>query len=210
MTVSTQAELLAAYAVGETSPGLSLLCASQISIDPGVAAFVSLAEEIAGAALRSEASDASMDFDAMMARLDDDAPLAGPDAAATVAGDPVFPQVLQSAAGGGAEDVPWRFRLPGLSEHVFPEFGDEKVSLLRGKPGSRVPQHTHRGVEATLVLQGALKDGERVLRRGDVSVCGTEHDHHPEVVGEEICYCLIVVDGKLHFTGRFGRALNLF
>lgn len=211
MPVSTQTELLAAYAAGETSPGLSLLCAAQLSIDPEGASFVSMAEEVAGRALREEQSAASapMNVDAMMARLDEaydeqcaHAPAAAPNSP--------FPAVLREVVGGDADDVPWRFRLPGLSEHMLADFDGEKVSLLRGKPGSRVPQHTHRGVEATLVLQGALQDGDRVLERGDFSVCGAEHDHRPQVVGDGVCYCLIVVDGGLRFTGTFGRALNLF
>ena len=210
--MSTQSELLAAYAAGETSPGLSLLCATQLSIDPQGAAFVSMAEEVAGQALRDESPEAVMDLDAMMARLDEPESEPGPLRAAPAAGPPgaTLPSVLRSMAGGDVDDVPWRFRLPGLSEHVVADYSGEKVSLIRGRPGARVPQHTHRGVEATLVLKGALKDGERVLGRGDVSVCGDEHDHHPQVVGDGVCYCLIVVDGGLRFTGTLGRALNLF
>ena len=219
MKLTTQSELWAAYAAGETSPGLSLLCATQVSIDAEGASFVALAEEVAGRALRDEPAQAgaTMDLEAMMARLAEPEPEPSPESstpttssATSQGADASMPAVLRAAVGCGFDAIPWKFRLPGLSEHILADFQVEKVSLLRGKPGARIPQHTHRGVEATLVLGGALQDGERVLRRGDVSLCGAEHDHHPQVAGDEMCYCLIVVDGGLRFTGAWGPALNLF
>ena len=36
-----------------------------------------------------------------------------------------------------------------------------------------------------------------------------EDDHRPKILGDETCYCLIVQQGSLHFTGRFSRVLNL-
>lgn len=215
MTLTTRSELLAAYAAGETSPGLSLLCAAQTSIDASSVAFVTMAEEIAGAALRGDAPPplAAMDREAMLARLDEPETAAetvsAPPPGASAPGSP-FPSVLRDALGGDVGDIAWRFRMPGLHEHILAGFEGEKVSLLSARPGVRVPQHTHRGMEATLVLQGELKDDDGVLRRGDVSICTDAHDHQPEIVGAETCYCLIVVDGGLRFTGTFGPALNLF
>lgn len=207
----TQSELLSAYAAGETSPGLSLLCAAQTATNPQARAFVAMAEEVAGAALKAEApSDAAapaMDLDALLARLDDAAPPA-PRATLPKADGPL-PAPVAAIAGPFAQ-LSWSFRLPGVSENVIEGFGEEKVSLLRARAGARVPDHTHRGLEATLVLAGQLQDGARVLARGDLSLSGAEHHHHPQAVGEETCYCLIVMNGGLRFTGMLGRALNIF
>lgn len=224
-TVSTRSELLSAYAAGQTTPGLSLLCASHLSVRPEAQAFVAAAEEFAGAGLRDlDTTDARMGMDrsALLARLDaEDDGAASSDAPTFSRTDKadahrdgptpcLMPDVLRRAVGASLDEVPWRFRLPGISHHVLADFDDEKVSLLKARPGSGVPTHTHRGLEATLVLSGAMRDGDAVLTRGDIALCDASHDHHPEIIGDETCYCLIVVDGALRFTGAFGRALNLF
>ncbi|MEL6979010.1 MAG: cupin domain-containing protein [Pseudomonadota bacterium] len=211
MNLTTNAELLTAYAAGEISPGLALLCETYLAVDDRDQGFVSMAESVAGAALRDapQPCAAAMDRNALFARLDEpDETDRGRHAAAAPA--LASAEALASPARLGERSIPWRFRMPGLSEHVLDGFGAEKVSLMRARPGSRLPQHTHRGFEATLVLAGAMKDEDRVLQRGDIALCGQEHDHHPEIIGDETCYCLVVVDGGLRFTGALGRAFNLF
>lgn len=228
MELATGEDLLTAYTAGTTSPGLSLLCAAHLTLCPEGRSFVSALEEWGGALLRDEpldghpfdagdaagnagAATSKPSLEAMLALIDAEeaAGVSAPAAAPALDGGPL-PLPVARSLGRSFDQIPWRFRLPGISEHVLPGFDHEKVSLLRAKPGSRVLGHTHEGLEATLVLTGQMKDGDRVLTRGDVALCGPEHDHHPEIIGDEICYCLIVVDGALRFTGRFTRALNLF
>lgn len=226
MELATRDELLTAYTAGTTSPGLSLLCAAHLTLSPESRAYVSGLEELGGALLRDEplddaATDTAPSLEAMLALIDQEEadrasdPRAGSsrlvDGAAGAAPDfGPLPAPIGRAVGKNFSDMAWKFRLPGISEHTLDSFDREKVSLLRARPGSRVLGHTHVGFEATLVLTGAMKDGDRVLTRGDVALCGPEHDHHPEIIGDETCYCLIVVDGALRFTGAFTRALNLF
>lgn len=226
MELATREDLLTAYAAGTTSPGLSLLCAAHLTLSPEARAFVAGLEEWGGSMLAAEddagptsAENQSPEnlqppsLEAMLALIDA-AEQQGARPAETSAVDPArfgpLPAPVARAAGTPFDRIPWRFRLPGISEHVLPGFDGEKVSLLRGRPGARVLGHTHVGSEATLILTGEMKDGDRVLTRGDIALCGPEHDHHPEIIGDDICYCLIVVDGKLRFTGRFARALNFF
>lgn len=122
----------------------------------------------------------------------------------------VMPTVLRAALGADEGDAPWSFRLPGLSEAVFDGFEGEEVSLIRARPGAPIFSHTHEGVEATLILCGAMEDGGRVYRRGDVNIATPEVDHRPRILDEGQCICFVVNSGKLRFTGPFSRALNLF
>jgi putative transcriptional regulator len=124
------------------------------------------------------------------------------------AGSPL-PAPLRARLGCGAEAIRWNFRLPGLSEYRMEGFGNEAVSMIRARPGVRIPAHTHSGEEATLILAGQMRDGERVFARGDVACADEDDDHRPEIIGSETCLCLVVLSGKLRFTGPFGRALNL-
>lgn len=227
MSTITHDELLTAYAAGATSPGLSLLCAAHLTLSPSARAEVGAYEALGGALLSEEGVDdlAPLSFEAALARIDaDDDVEAAPTRPAAAAPDPSvdpladphgFPRPLLRALGDGSEPISsdaisWRFRLPGIHEYVLDGFEEERVSLLKARPGAGVPGHTHEGAEATLVLTGALQDGDQVFRRGDIALNGPEDDHRPKIIGDETCICLIVTDGALRFTGRFGRALNLF
>lgn len=206
-------EILADYATGAASPALSLLVASHLTHSPVSRGKVAVMEALGGALLVDEAP-AALAEDALertIARLergdtedqpsetDDDADF-GP-----------LPRPLGRVLGMGFDQIPWRFLLPGLAEYELEGYEpDQHVSLLRGKPGTRIPQHTHEGLEMTLVLAGALEDGDRVFGPGEVAINTAEDDHTPSITGDEVCYCLIVMDGKLRFTGRFSRVLNLF
>jgi putative transcriptional regulator len=119
-----------------------------------------------------------------------------------------LPHPVVDRLGVAFDSIPWKFQLPGVSAYDFDGFGDEKVQLLRAKPGAKVPQHTHEGPEMTLVMQGSLMDGGIVYNAGDVAVNDEDDDHRPEIIGDEVCYCLIVQQGDLKFTGRFSRLLN--
>jgi putative transcriptional regulator len=65
-------------------------------------------------------------------------------------------------------------------------------------------------MEATLVLQGTLCDGDARYAMGDVALATSDDDHHPRAEGSEDCICLTVLGGGVRFTGPLGRALNLF
>ena len=205
MTHRPPQEMLAHYATGSVTPGLALLLSAHLEQAEESRRIVTDLEAAGGALFGGEAP-AALSGDALervLARLYEptrEAPRAldaGP-----------LPQPVVDALGVDFGAIPWRFRLPGLSEVQLPGFGEEQVSLLRARPGAGIPQHTHEGEELTLVMTGAMQDGEEVFRAGDVAIAGEEHDHRPRIVGEEICHCLVVMSGPLRFTGVFSRALN--
>ena len=105
----------------------------------------------------------------------------------------------------------WRFAYPGVRHMELP-IGDagETVKLLKIKPGKAAPRHTHHGMEATLVLRGAFRDGERVYERGELAVADDDVQHRPRAEGDEDCICLAVTDGALRFTDTLGRMARDF
>lgn len=201
-------EILADYASGAASPGVSLLVASHLTHSPEGRHRLAGFEAVGGALLADEAP-ASMSDDALdraMEKLDQPEP-----AASAIGGGGPLPRPLAAAVGIPFDAIPWRFRLPGLAEYELDGYGDDQhVSLLRARPGTRIPQHTHEGLEMTLVLAGQLSDGGHVYGPGEVAINTDEHDHKPEILGDETCYCLIVMDGRMRFTGPFSRLLNIF
>ncbi len=199
-------EMIADYAAGATSPGMSLLMAAHLTQAPESRAKLRDFEEVAGILLADEAP-AEMSggaLDAVLAKLDvQDAPILP-----TLGDGGPLPRPVLDQIGVAFDAIPWKFRLPGVSSYDFDGFGDETVQLLRARPGASVPQHTHQGDEVTLVMQGVLLDDGVEYHKGDVAVNDEHDDHRPKILGDEMCYCLIVQQGDLRFTGTFSRILN--
>lgn len=206
-------EILADYASGALSPGLSLLVACHLTYAPESRRRVADLETVGGLMLAEEQPNgiAPPSLDAVLAQLDaiGDAPAPRPRLAEPAGGDLILPAPLRALVGPDPSRLGWKFRLPGLSETHLDGFDGEEVSLLRARPGAPMFAHTHSGVEATLVLTGLMEDRGEVFGRGDVTIATEADDHRPRIVGDEVCYCLIVMSGNLRFTGPFSRALNL-
>jgi len=202
-------DLLNAYVTGDASPGVALLVATHLATTHECRGRAAAMEGVAGALFADGPATglAPDSLDIVLERIEGAAQEARANDEADHETGP-FPRVLSEAIGCPAGEIPWRFRLPGVSDFTLDGFGPESVGLLRARPGRGVPQHTHEGRELTLVLSGALEDGGTIYRRGDVAVNDEHDDHHPRIVGDEICHCLTVVEGGLRFTGRFGRVLN--
>ncbi len=212
-TAHATPEMLAGYAQGTLSRGMSLLVASHLTYCPECRDKVSRLEALGGVLLRDTpvADVTAPSLASVLARID--AGAAEPVAEAFESRDeqaPFLPAPVRALLAAGGKEIRWRFLLPGLSEYRFDDFDGESVSLLRARPGIRILAHTHEGNEATLVLRGQLRDGDRVYSRGEVSLADHHDDHRPEIVGDETCLCLVVLSGNMRFTGPVGRALNIF
>ncbi len=199
--------MLAAYAAGTASEGVSLLVAAHATYCAACRAGIARIEALSAALMRADGVTPPA-LDAVLARLDEPAPPEAP--AAAVAHDPVLPRPIVAAVGAPLSQIRWRFVIPGVARCDIASADDEQVSLLRVRPGCGVPAHTHTGVEATLVLCGALSDRGKLFGPGDVTLAGADDDHHPRAAPGADCICLAVIAGSLRFTGPFGRALNLF
>lgn len=204
------AETLSAYAAGTLSDGASLLAASHLTYCASCREEIAQLEAIGGSVLEGIEEDATTgpSLEATLALID-----AAPEFDVTPPAEPkghVIPKPLLAAIGVDEDDIKWKFKLPGISAYDLEGYDGERVQLLRAIPGATIPSHTHDGEEATLVLSGLMQDGEHVLGKGDVIQADHHDDHTPKIIGDEVCICLIVMSGKLKFTGPFSRALNLF
>lgn len=90
--------------------------------------------------------------------------------------------------------------------------GDEsnEVALYHIKSGGSIPQHTHRGTELTLVLDGSFSDEEGVYHEGDFLMRDGEHTHTPTAAKTGDCVCIGVLDAPIRFTRWNYRPLNPF
>lgn len=233
-------EALVAYASGALGEAESVLVATHMALCPScrkrVAAYESvggsLIDTIAPADMKEDALSsvmAMLDGPTTSKRIDLEsrsgqvvsAPVDFAEAASVEdASEPMvfdadtlstLPEPLRTYVGGNLDALPWKSRGRGVKELTIDiGSGGVRASLLRIKPGERIPQHTHDGVESTIVLKGAFSDESGRYGRGDVAIATEDHDHAPVADKAEECICFAVIEGPLRFTGPIGRVLNLF
>jgi putative transcriptional regulator len=104
----------------------------------------------------------------------------------------------------------WHWAGPGL--HWRPidigSEGETRAFLLKAEPGMRMPEHTHTGTEWTAVLTGAYVEEGGRFARGDFECADTRDTHRPIVENDEVCICLVAMQGQLQLKGFVGRLLQ--
>lgn len=86
------------------------------------------------------------------------------------------------------------------------EQDSNKASILQIASGGKIPQHKHKGVELTLLLEGEFIDNNQVFTKGDFITLGAHDEHAPYT--KTGCLCFVIVDAPLQFTKGFSRLLN--
>ncbi len=204
-------EMLLDYASGSLEEEPSLVVAAHLAYCELCRGEVRSLEDL-GAHLLDEAGSSEMEtgaLDAVMERLD--SPIDEDPNALPTLKDPVLPGPIARYIGTGLDGLRWRRVGPRVEEALLVTTNAKfKTSLLRIKPGTVIPSHTHRGREYTLVLKGGIVDDERHYRRGDLMLADSEHEHRPVAAEDEECICLAVLDAPVRFTGFFTRLLNPF
>jgi putative transcriptional regulator len=148
-------------------------------------------------------------LNAVLARLDEEAPLSYAAAPAWAAGK--TPAILQRLMSGDFTDLVWKKITRSLSiSYLKTGDTDYEFALYHIKAGGRIPEHSHRGSEMTLVLEGGFSDADGSYHQGDFILRRPTDVHAPTALQSEDCICLAVVDAPLRFTGWKYRWLNPF
>lgn len=183
-------ELIAEYAAGALSPGMSLLVASHLSYCPCCRATAAALETIGGALLAAAEPTAPSPrcLAKALARIDLPEMCDRPRAAR----EEPLPPLLRMQIGHPVCDLRWRPVLPGLAEFPLEGFVREAVGLMRAQPGTAMQAPNHCGRESRLVLSGNVRAGSRIYARGDLVLPAANRERCPEAIGGESCLCLVV------------------
>jgi len=201
--------LLVDYAAGSLAEPIALVVATHLALCPQCRTRVAELEALGGALLEESAAgeQCAEGFDSLLARIEStEAP--APTERAPLAPDIRVPMPLRGYLHATLEDLPWKTRGAVKSATVETSVPGFSSRLMRIRPGAAMPEHSHRGVEMTLVLAGGFADEAGHYQRGDVSVADGETVHQPIADDGEECLCLVVTDAPLRLTGRFTRFLN--
>ena len=199
-------ELLLDHAAGALAEAPALLVATHLALCPRCRSDVAALEAV-GAGLLESGDVGIFDgalLERTLARLDRQEPAL--EAAAPGLAWP--PRPLRDHLPAELDALPWRMRLPGVHGCVLDGLAGGKVEMLRIQPDRAVPNHTHSGVEMTLVLEGGYTDELGHFGRGDVSVTDESITHRPHADRGPDCICLTVIAGSLRFSGPFGWIVN--
>lgn len=204
-------ELLEQYIEASLAPELSLAIAAHLDLCPHCQRIKMDLEAEAGAALVSlpEAQSTKTDWEQMLEFI-----TAQPEMAAQMEKrQPFALQIQNSEMLVPASLKPllqnklkW-FNLGGISTAKLAGEDQHNVSLLYIRKNSEIPQHTHLGLEITLVLKGKIYDESGCYGEGDLLINTPDHTHTPRTMSED-CLCLSVLTAPLKFKKGLTRLLN--
>lgn len=198
-------DILASYAAGSLPHPYALVVAAHVSLCLDCRSGYEAHQAIGGAVLE--------DIDVV--RVSDDLKervLAGLDV--PVVPEPiyermgVFPGPVVEALRG--KSPRWRPLGMGIRQCILSSGPQGAARLLHIPPGQAVPDHSHNGVELTLVLQGSFSDETGRFGVGDLEVADQTLEHTPIADPGEPCICLAATDAPLRFAALMPRLLQPF
>lgn len=210
-----QPDTLISYVAGALPNSISCVVACHISLCKECADHVRRLEILGGLMLKNlETAPADNAFtEGAVARwsVRTGPPPKPPHEPAPKIDDPVLPKPLAHYLGRGAGEIPWKRVVKGVQQYwvKLPE-GSGQIRLLRLAPGKLLLEHTHTGMELTLVLQGIYADHSGDYTRGDVIEWTEGTLHQPRTSGEEECICVIASERTPHFSRLVARLLQPF
>lgn len=207
-------EWLASYSSGTLTPSKSLLIDCQMAIAPAIAAKINVYDEIGGAFIESaKGEDLSNDFLSRLSLALPDSDMPAHDLSATARdqsrGAGWIPSPLQKFLETSEIDLKWKKSAPGVERAPLLGEDGERLYLLKAKQGLKLPVHTHRGQEWTLILQGGYNVNGESYGVGDLH-CEDENCVHQPIIdahGED-CISLVVDEGALVFKNPIYKIIQ--
>jgi len=197
-------QLMLAYAAGQLPEAFNLVVATHVSLCDECRAQLVSFETVGGALIDGGEGTAMGDkaLDVALARLEA-VPQATRRAPLRAAG--ILPAPLADYVGGDLGSVRWKRITGGVKQAILPTDRAASARLLFIPAGTALPDHGHRGMEMTLVLQGAFADDTARFDRGDVEIADEDTQHTPVALQGEDCICLAATDAPLRFLGLIPR-----
>lgn len=195
--------ILAAYAAGTLPHAYAVVVASHISLCDQCRVALAAHQAVGGAVLEeTEAVPVSASLkDSLFAQLDE--PFI-PEPVYERSG--VYPGPVMEALQG--RPLKWQKLGMGVRQDILSEDANGSVRLLYIPPGQAVPDHSHNGLEMTLVLQGSFSDETGRYGVGDVEIADEELEHTPIADAGDPCICLAATDARLRFRALIPRLLQ--
>ena len=119
-----------------------------------------------------------------------------------------LPEPLSDYVGESLDTINWQPIGMGVKQSILSTSGEATASLLFIPPGAAMPDHSHSGIEMTLVLKGAFADETEYFAKGDVEIADGATNHTPVAADGSPCICLAVTEAPLKFRKMFHRIIQ--
>lgn len=196
--------LIASYATGTLPRPYAVVVAAHVSMCDACRSAVS-AHETAGGIVLEDMMPAPVDSrsrDTVLAMLDTPFAPEPP----RPAREGVYPGPVIEALKGRAPR--WRSLGLGVKQCIIEADENGSVRLLHIPAGQAMPDHSHNGLELTMVLQGSFSDETGRFGVGDVEIGDESLDHTPVADAGPPCICLAATDAPLRFNSLIPRLLQ--
>jgi len=207
---------LVLYAAGELSPAMLMMVGTHVDMCVKCQAHVQDIEQHMAAKLFGETETANIvhgfDEQAMLQTIFSSQLPAG--SVAQAANDSLFLEgqrfALPPTLARNSHRIGEWSRLPGkLWRAPVRVGGEEMLNFIYMGEQASLPEHTHKGNEATLVVNGVFNDEHNEYRDGDFMLLDDHHKHSPATQDHD-CLTIAALEGPLHFTTGLSRLLNPF
>lgn len=203
ITHHTPDAMLAAYAAGNLPHAFAVAVACHVSLCAQCRVALDAHRAVGGAVLEETgavAVSSSLKGD-ILAQLD--APFT-PEPVYERNG--IYPGPVMEALKGRAPR--WKTLGMGVRQDILSADATGSVRLLYIPPGQAVPDHSHNGLELTLVLQGSFSDETGRFGVGDMEIADEDVEHTPVADQGDACICLAATDARLRFRALMPRLLQ--
>jgi len=205
-------DVLMAYAAGALPEAYALAVATHVSLCDTCRATAESYDALGGAVLEQASEAMSKDSLARTLALLDNAEPETPPPPRPIPEkvDTVFPKPLSDYVGTSLDDIRWRPVGMGAKQAMIRTSPSASARLLFIPPGVAIPEHTHRGQEVTVILDGAFSDETGRYGPGDIAFADEDLNHAPVAEDGGPCICLAVTDAPLRFRTLIPRLLQPF
>jgi putative transcriptional regulator len=192
--------MLAAYAAGNLPYPFAIVVASHISMCNHCRGAYEAHQAVGGLVLEGiETTKISSDLKSSVLQQLDDA--FTPDAAYDRSG--IYPGPIVQAMKGN--EPRWKTLGMGVRQNILSADNEGSLRLLYIPAGQAVPEHSHGGLELTLILQGSFSDHTGHFGTGDVEIGDADLEHTPIADPGDPCICLAATDAPLRFKSLVPR-----
>lgn len=208
-------DTLASYSAGALPAAMALVVGCHLQVCDVCRREVAALENLGGQLMEALPPRPLTDNarERMMAMLDEQPSPAEAALQAAVASKvavAAMPTMLRNVLGSNDYDaLPWKTVAPGIRQLII-ETGEGNSRMLRIAAGKKMPVHSHRGNELTMILSGGYSDALGKFNAGDVADLDNAVEHQPIADADEDCICLAGMDAPLRFRGWMARLMQPF
>lgn len=198
--------LMMGYAAGALDEAQTLIISAHSWFSPDARTLVRHYESMGGHLLEEECVPVKLSdgcLDAVMARLEE---ASSPEKEICQSYEKAcgceLPKPLKNALDRYQTEMDWD-RVGGGFEKIDIGLSCDasQARFLKADPGSKSPEHTHGGLEITLMLNGAMSDERGTYKRGDLVITDESITHQIQACPKMGCTCLVVSSTPIKLTG---------